>query len=261
MRQEFSHRSVGGASEGRRRLFFATLLVLVLLGADVLSGGALRATVRSAALQGHAMLRAFDSSGYFARKHELEKENASLRVALAHARAEAASASTLKSENDALRALVGVAPEGEGVSAPIVSSLGASPYGTFIVGAGSADGVEVGDIAVAAGGFVVGRVAEVTSFSAVIAAVFAPGTKTDAIIADTAVEVEGRGGFNARATMPRAIPVQEGDAVFALTYGARPVGVVGSLDSDPSRAEQVLYIDMPASLSALHYVRLVPYGR
>ena len=73
-------------------------------------------------------------------------------------------------------------------------------------------------------------------------------------VAGSATLLEGRGGGNARALLPRGVEVKENDPVFAPSLGSRPVGVVGSIESDPSLAEQTIHVSLPVNLDSLRYV-------
>ena len=52
--------------------------------------------------------------------------------------------------------------------------------------------------------------------------------------------------------------VQVGDSVTAPEYGARPVGIVGRVDTDPASSHNTIYFALPENISALRYVHLVP---
>ena len=67
----------------------------------------------------------------------------------------------------------------------------------------------------------------------------------------------GDGGGNAHASVPRGIPVHEGDAVIANAYGGRAIGVVGKVVSSPASAEQTVYMRLPVDLASLRYVYIL----
>lgn len=258
MRNEFSHRTLHGAPRARRRLLVATIVVLLVLLGDVLSGGALRATTRSAVSGmwrlGASVRGAIGGSGMLSTRASLASENAELRASLTSYQLKAAGYDVLRNENDTLRALLGLATTSRGVAAPIISSLRASPYGTFMLGAGSMEGVSAGDLVITEGGFVIATVQDVGEHSALAGFVLAPRAEIEAHVGGVAALVRGKGGGNAEAELPRAAVIAEGASVTAPKLGNRVVGVVGKIDSDPAKALQTAYVHVPVNMSSLRYV-------
>lgn len=261
MVREFSHRTLADAKRGRRRLLFATLAVLFLLAFDILSGGTLRgaarATVAGISNSAHRMRAAVTESGFFASKAALAREVASLRQSVASLTEQSAASKAIADENAHLRAMLHLTERDPGITAPVVSSFSASPYGTFLIGAGTGDPVSVGDLVLTEGGFVAGTVAEVRGRTSLVRTLFAPNASVEVIVGGSGTVAEGRGGGNARANLPRSVQLAPGDAVIAPSLGGRAVGVVGSVDSDPARAEQTAYISLPVNLSSLRFVYIL----
>jgi cell shape-determining protein MreC len=245
---------------GRRRLLYATLLVVLLVLLDIVSGGKLRALAHTAASGVWSVASKVSSvmfgSGYFVSHASLAAENAALRDELTHYQEQTAAYTAAEQENSDLRALVHLAAHESGITAPVVSSVFSSPYGTFLVGAGS-DSVHVGDIVMTPEGFVAGVVTEVQNRESVVKELFAPGETVNVLVGTAAIQASGRGGGNARATVARDIAVSEGEAVYAPEYGGRPVGVVGKVESSPSDAGQSVYINLPVGLTSLRFVYMV----
>lgn len=261
MASRFSFEASQGRS-GRRRLLYATLLILALLALDLLTGGSIRSLVRSGASGLWSMSASvrggITGSGALASRSSLAHENALLREQLERMTERAAAYSSLQQENEILRALLRLADDQQGITAPIVSSVRSSPYGTFLIGAGQGDAVQPGSLVLTEGGFVAGRVSEVHARTTLVTEVFAGGGEIDANINGVVVMAEGRGGGNARVELPRDATVQVGDPVVAPQLGGRPIGVVGRIESDPSSASQTVYINLPVNLAALRYVYVVP---
>lgn len=247
---------------GRRKLIYATLLVLVLLVLDGISGGSVRALVqRSVSLVWVASARArsavFDT-GYFSSRRSLSSENASLRSQLDKSAENAAAYEVARRENELLRALLHLVQQEKGITAPIVSSVRSSPYGTFLVGAGERDGIVTGSLVITQGGFVVGTVSEVRQRTALVTEIFAGGAEVDVSVNGAVAPAEGRGGGNARVLIPRGIEVSAGDVVSSPQLGGRPIGLVGYIESDTSSAEQIVFVSLPVNLSSLRYIYIVP---
>ncbi|MCR4325859.1 MAG: rod shape-determining protein MreC [Patescibacteria group bacterium] len=246
---------------GRRRLMAATALVILILIADVVSGGYVRGQVRLVASVvsgwGSALMRGVASTGFLQSSASLKAENRALKIQVAQLSERAASAEALKRENDALRELARLAADTPGITAPIISSVSASPYGTFLIGTGGSDIIS-GDMVMTEGGFVVGIVSDVRESTALVSEIFAPGNSIDASLQGAYIRVEGRGGGNAHAEAPRDLIVGVGDVVVAPSFGQRPIGIVGAVASTSASASQDVYLHLPSALSAISFVYVSP---
>ncbi len=254
-----------------RKVRAATALVVVLVLLDIVTGGGVRTAAREGAA---ALSRAFGgtfsalaSSGIFSSRAALQIQNQELAAELQQYQLRAAFASVLQAENDQLSSLARLAKASPGITAPVVSSVISSPYGTFLIGAGSADGVALGSLvlASAAGGdassaanaFIIGRVASVQPRVSAVAEVFAPGSSINAIIHGASVVLTGSGGGNAYASLPRDAMVIGGDAVLSPDLGGYAVGTVGHVASSSAQALQDVYVSVPVNLGSLQYVYVV----
>ncbi len=261
-RREFSNRSLNGAPRGRSRLLFATVLILLVFGLDALLGGPFRNFVRSVAggmWGGASSARtSVAGTGIFMRNSTLASENEALKHELASVQERAAAYGALREENETLRALLRFTQTSQGVTAPVVSSYHASPYGTFLVAAGASDAIAPGDIVLSETGYAIGRVADVGETHTLVKAVFKSGAQIDVVLGNAALTAEGEGSGNARVQVPRGIDVQTGDTVIAPTFAGHPVGIVGKVEEVTTTAEQKVYIVLPVNLSTLRFVYIIP---
>lgn len=249
-----------------RRLLAATALVIFLFIVDVLTGGSIRHSVRGGAVVvarwTSRVGASIVGSGIFATRASLEAQNRALAEELAQFEERAGGYEALRLENEQLRALVHLvenSPDGvQGVTAPIVSSVRSSPYGTFLIGAGASDGIARGSFVLTSGGFVVGKVTDTGAYTSVVAEIFAPGASIEGIVGGAAVSLVGSGGGNARAKVPRALSISVNQPVVAPELGARPIGIVGSIASSSASASQDIFIVLPVNLSSLEYVYILP---
>ena len=251
-----------------RSLLAATFVVLGLLLADLLTGGSLKNIARSTSAvlwrKGSSISSAVFDGGLFATRQALVDVNETLKQKIVELELRSASYRALEQDNSALRSLVKLATENPGITLPVVSSLRASPYGTFMIGGGSSQGVSPGGLVLLtndAGSFVVGVVSEVGSHVSAVKEVFAPSTSVGAVVKGIPVTVEGRGGGNARARLPTALSVGTGDIVRSAQFGGRAIGVVGSLKEDAAHSQQEIFIRIPVNFSDLRYVYVIPSGR
>ena len=170
----------------------------------------------------------------------------------------AASYDALQANYTELSQMSHLAQSAPGVTAPVASSVRSSPYGTFLVGAGSADKITIGSKILTSTGFVIGTVSEVSEHSSLVKESFAPGAKLDVHLGGAELELVGAGGSNATVKIPRGVDVKVGDTVSAPEYGGKPVGVVRHIDSDPASAYGVAYLSLPVNLSSLSFVYVTP---
>ncbi|MBI2612776.1 rod shape-determining protein MreC [Candidatus Kaiserbacteria bacterium] len=250
--------------KARRRLLIATVIVVALFALDILSGGFFRGIARTASMivwsAGSRIESAVFGSGYFSSRRSLQTENDALKQKIIEFEVETAEIETLKNENAELREVVHLAESTGGITAPIVSSVRSSPYGTFMVGAGTAEGISAGSMVMAGGGrsFVIGRITEAGEHSSLVKEVFAPGVSAEGELRGAVLLFEGQGGGNARAKAPRTLSVAEGDSVTSALFGGRLIGVVGAVSSDSGSAYQSVYVRTPVNLSKLQFVYVVP---
>lgn len=251
-----------GEKSDKKRLAYATLLVLVVFALDLVSGGSVRGLVQTAGSSiwgvSERIGSALFDSGYFESRRSLEREIAHLREQLSQNTERSSAYQVLAAENAQLRSLLSLAGTEEGITAPIVSSVRSSPYGTFLIGAGTRDNISQGSLVLTEGGFVVGRVTDVGESVTLVTEIFAGGAQVDAAIGGSVARAEGRGGGNARVSIPRGIEVQERDAVTAPQFSNRPIGIVGRVESDTSSADQTVYVHLPVNLSSIRFVFVVP---
>lgn len=250
--------------KARRRLLIATLVVLLALVFDLASGGMVRGAARVAASAvwsaGSAASGAIFGSGFFSSKRGLEAKIEALQQELTAQQALTGRLEVLERENTQLRAMVNFAKQQRGVAAPIVSSSNSSPYGTFLIGAGTLEGVAEGSIVLAGSekGFVIGSVAEAGEHISLVREVFAPGALVEGLAGGAVLSLEGRGGGNARTEVPSALALSSGEPVTSTAFAGRVIGIVGSVSSDPGSALARVFVRVPVSLSELQFVYVVP---
>jgi cell shape-determining protein MreC len=261
MDRGFSY-SARSTNVGRRRLWVATALVLVLFIIDIISGGKVRALVRdgvaSVSLAVHHIGVTISAGGYFVSHAALASENQALKAQVATLEEQAALSNALQAQVATLSGITHLAESTPGITAPVASSFIASPYGTFLIGAGSAEGVTRGALALSDAGVVVGTVSDVSAHAATVVETFAPEHSVDALLDGAPITVKGSGGGNGSAQVPNGVTVNPGDAVTAPEYAGRVIGIVGHVDSNPSNAAMQVSIGSPATLSSLQYVYVIP---
>ena len=245
----------------RRYLLLATVFVIVLMAIDYFSGGVIRAPMRAAGLTvwsgAHSIVTRISSAGLFATRARLARENGDLRAQLSSLREEIAAARSISARMEELEEAAHLAAETGGVTAPILSSFRASPYGTFYIGVGSEAGVHEGALVLSTKGFALGRVAETFPSESLVREFFAPGERVEVLIEDRLVSLAGRGGGNAVGEMPRGAHVEVGTMIFARGEGSHAIGIIGHTEGDPTSASVKVYVRSPVNLETIPYVYVV----
>lgn len=252
-------------NKSRKPLLFATAIVVLVFVADALSGGSVRGIVRVGAARAWVaasqLMRPLSESGLFASRRALEAENTSLKQQLLTLQSRIADADALQNENESLRALVHLTLSGQGITAPVVSSFTSSPYGTFVIGAGSEDGITNGSLVLSGGsigGFVIGRVSDPDKHIALVTQLFAPNASVEATVHGVGIVATGSGGGNARAVVPHNAPIVNGDVVVSAGLGGRLIGIVGGVEEDTTGTNRTVYIGLPIDFAALQFVYVIP---
>ncbi len=255
------YRSPVRRSKSKPLLVLTGIIILIVL-LDTLSGGKIRFELRrTISLISPTMQTAAShvwGSSFFSSRAALEAENRTLTGQLEHLSERAAAAQLLQQENDELRQLVHLAQNTTGITAPIVSSISASPYGTFLIGIGENEHVSKNDLVLTEGGFVIGQVSEIGKETALISEILAPGASLDATLNGATVHVEGEGGGNGRLEAPRGLSIAVGDVVVVPEFKQRGIGVVGAIASSSASASQHVFLRIPTSLSRLQFVYVIP---
>ena len=250
-----------GGRKGRRRLLLATAFVIVVFMVDGFSGGYIRMLVRSAGATLWGTVtgvgESIAGSGVFSTRRALESENATLRQELTEVRLRAAAFDFLKTENGELRRIAQMAESSQGITAPIVSSFRSSPYGTFLIGAGTLSGISVGDLVLigdSSAGFVIGRIDSVSARVAVVKELLAPDESMEGVVNGVSIIFDGHGGGQAQGEAPRDAEIKVGDFMTSPTSGGHAIGVVGKIEEDSGGASMKVFAHVPVSMYEVRFV-------
>lgn len=148
----------------------------------------------------------------------------------------------LRIENEALRRAAHMASSSSDtlVTARVYGDH-ASPFGTLLISAGSAEGVAPGSPVLLSEHVLFGIVQQVSTHTSVIRAISAPSIERAVRIGTTSpLSYIGRGG-SGLIEAPRTVPVSLGDHVFDTETGY-VVGTVGYVDVSPEDAAQRIHV-------------------
>lgn len=174
----------------------------------------------------------------------LAEENRNLRNELLLANARTTRLQTAAADNTQLRALLGMA-KGRGLDVQLAPILNIDLDPTrqrLVLGAGSGDGVRLGQAVIDAGGLV-GQIIEVTPIHSTVLLLTDPDHAVPVMVARNGVRliVYGRGDVLELSDVPLNIDVKQNDLLLTSGLGGRfpagfPVGTVTGLRADDSRA-------------------------
>jgi len=269
-----------GAARRRAVAYVVLLTVSLLLVAissnplvrDLQAGVAFAFRPVQAAVDGVAR----DASSILATIAEIDRlrlENEALRSENAHLRNENAQAKELQRQNDELVALLqlqtGLEFQTEAVS--VIARDSSEARRTVTVDRGSDDGLEVGDVAVAAGGALVGRIVEVgPNFGRVVLISDSTSTVVGQLVTSAATgKVVGQlGGALIMQDVDSLAEVLAGEEVFTagieLGGGLRSpypkgllIGRVADVARDPNEVVQTVFLEPAANLDRLEYLLII----
>lgn len=170
--------------------------------------------------------------------------------------ADIAVVSLLESENQALKVEFDRDPESPGTLAHVLTVPNRSFYDTFVIDAGSAEGVRVDQQVYAFDAIALGVVSSVAEHSAVVTLFSAPGRETSgtAVGSDVAVTLIGRGGGEYEVRMPRDVYFEVGSAIALQSVYPAVLAEVQKIITDPRDPFQRLLAKAPVNLTALKWV-------
>ncbi len=159
-------------------------------------------------------------------------------------------------ENDKLKAELGRTPRPTGTLAHVLTLPNRSFYGTFIIDAGEAQGVYVGQTIYAFGTIALGTVTAVENTTATVTLFSASGQTTSgtAVGSDVAVTLLGRGGGEYEVRLPRDVHFEVGGLITYQSVDTAVLAEIERIATDPRDPFQKLYAKAPVNLQALKWV-------
>lgn len=194
-------------------------------------------------------------------RSEIEKRLKEAEDALTRVKYQSVLYELVVEENKNLRQVADVESITTEVLARVLSRPPRTHYDTLIVGAGSASGVAVHDIALW-NGVLLGEVIMVTASSATVELYSSPTAEHDVVLGTpSAVAIaRGLGGGAFEVMIPQGVNVSAGDTVRASTDETLIIGRVVSVSGSATDATKTVYVAAPVSMSEIDFVSLVPLG-
>lgn len=165
---------------------------------------------------------------------------------------------TLESDTVTAHELFGTSTSESGVIADVIVRPPFSPYDVLVINRGSGSGIVVGATVTAFGGVPVGTVATVSKTAAQVSLFSAPHTETEGWVGakHTPLTLTGSGAGTFDATLPKDVPVAEGDAVLLAGFRT-PIGTVTRIDTNPSSPSKIIRIQSFVNLFSIVQVQVL----
>lgn len=162
----------------------------------------------------------------------------------------------LENENIALKAELNRDGRLHGTLAHVLTAPNRSLYDTFVIDAGSDDGIFMGQQVYAFGSVALGSISDVSDSSAVVTLFSASGQETvgSAVGDGVAVTLIGRGAGEYEVRMPRDIHFEIGSTIALQSTTPAVLAQVQKIMTDPRDPFQRLLAKVPVNLTTLKWV-------
>jgi rod shape-determining protein MreC len=196
---------------------------------------------------------------YFRFKRTMSAEIERLREGVVERDALLAGYTLTREENKELKALLGRNEKESRILAALLVSPPRTPYDSFVLDAGTEDGVSVGD-EVLFGATVLGRVVAVSRSTATAQLFSTPGIATPVVIWRGGLALpaeavgEGNGAF--RLTVPRGAGVAVGDTVVMPGINPAQFGEVAAVETSETDSFATAFARNPVNVSLLRFLEI-----
>jgi cell shape-determining protein MreC len=195
-------------------------------------------------------------------KSSVEAENAKLKTENAALVAEMTDYEIIKSENIALKELMGrVSSKHKFLLANILAKPDLSPYDTIIIDVGTDLSVKAGDAVYGNGNLPIGEVSKVYGSTSLATLYSNPGKVTNAVLegSNNSVELLGRGGGNFEMKIPQESVANRGQLVVlpnSTTMTPEVIAIVEEVTSGPSDPYKTVLLRSPVNIQGLKWVQV-----
>lgn len=179
-----------------------------------------------------------------------------LQTTLESYNAQLTTAKLLASENDALKAELGRASHVDGVLGHVTTLPNRSIYDTFVIDAGTKEGIAVGQTVYGFGTIALGTITDVAPEHATVQLFSASGRETPGSVGpnNVTVTLTGRGGGEYEVRLPRDLQFTTGEVVAYQSVRTAVLATIERIATDPRDPFQKLIAKAPINLQALKWV-------
>lgn len=193
---------------------------------------------------------------YFVSKKSLVATNTELENQISTLRLKELDYDVLQKENEDLKNQLGRKESVNRVLSKILSKPPRSPYDTFVLDAGSDNGVSLGNKVYLSGGVVIGMIKNVTPKTSLVELFSTASSKQEAVLSRTgsSFTLQGRGGANFTLEVPKDTDVVWGDIFMYPNLSSSVIGTVYYVDTNSQSAFKTVYIKIPGNVFTSQYV-------
>ena len=191
-------------------------------------------------------------------KNTLVSENISLQEQITQLGARVADRDMLAQENAALKATLGRVGTTKFTLAAVLAKPPESVYDTLVIDGGSNVGLAVGQVVYANGDTPIGTIEQVLPSSAIVSLYSSSGTKTDARLDPSNIDVTlvGRGGGTFEVQVPHDLAITPGTLAVSKELNQHIIGVLDTSDANSQDAFQTLIFSSPVNMSQRGFVQV-----
>lgn len=170
--------------------------------------------------------------------------------------AQLTTAKLLVIENDALKAELRRAGHVDGVLGHVTTLPNRSIYDTFVIDAGTKEGIAVGQIVYGFGTIALGTISDVALDHATVQLFSTSGRETSGSVGpnSVAVTLTGRGGGEYEVRLPRDLQFTTGEVIAYQSVHTAVLAEIERIATDPRDPFQKLIAKAPINLQALKWV-------
>jgi len=188
----------------------------------------------------------------------LREENDALREQIQTLRRENFLLPSLQKENEVLRTLLGRNDSTDGyIPVAVLVPESYAPHDSFILDAGTEQGVREHMIVMSPEGIALGYVQKALTRSAIVVRFSATHERISALVfgsTTTHITLEGQGSGSMQAQLPRDVSVTVGDPLVLSGIPTHPLGTVVHISLAPEDAFQTIHVASPENVTHLPYV-------
>ena len=203
-----------------------------------------------------AILNSLSSIRIFSTRNNLLSENRTLREENEVLKLNELKFLLLSEENKELRQLLGNSEVAEGKAAAVILHPSQTYYDIFIVH--KTTGTSVGNLAVRSP-VVFGKVVEDLGSSLKILLYSSPGNKTEGRLVQggSPIILEGRGGGNFTAVVPRDLPVSVGNLVSLPSNQSLVMAKIEGIDETETDSFKLIRATVPTNIFSIQWLELI----
>jgi len=193
---------------------------------------------------------------FFILKSALVSENLSLQDEISNLRLKQFDYGVLLQENQDLKGQLGRSAYSSRVISRILSKPPISLYDTFVIDAGSSDGILLGNKVYSSDTIIIGLIKEVTSHISLVQLFSSGNQKQQATLLRTGASfiLEGQGGANFKLEVPKETDVLWGDVFVYPSLSSSVIGSVYYIDTNSQSAFKTLYLRVPGNVFSSQFV-------